>query len=511
MTQTPQESTTPAPHSIKRLFKNTSVYALGDMGLMLLSAVFAPLLTFYLTPAEFGTWSLSMMLLTGFSTVCCLALQGAITRYYYDHECDEPARRRFQGTILTFLLVWSFSLCVTMTWVGPALFESLFTDLPFWPFGAFVVWMAFVSVIGLIPKATWAAAERSKAFVGINLLGSTTNLAGSLGLVMLTSLGVLGLFWGRAASIVILAVPFVVYSVRKIGLAWNGSDLRLALAFSLPLVPHLLAHWVLGMSDRFIIDRYYGDFGGDAGLRAVGIYSAGYIFIDVVNMVAVAMNRAWVPQFTRAYEDPSQRPFVGRSITYFILAVGGISMTLFLLAPLFVQAFFEERYVGAAEIGAILAVGGLFQGTYYIYVAGLFYFKKNLLIPVITIVSGGTNVALNLLWIPTFGLVGAAWATVIGYLILALGVRWGCRRHTRLPFESTRLMQLTGVLVGTALLGHAFTGCESPMKEFLAKLALILTVPLSLHFLGFWQDDEVGWAKNKLRAVAARLRPPSGS
>ena len=83
-----------------------------------------------------------------------------------------------------------------------------------------------------------------------------------------------------------------------------------------------------------------------------------------------------------------------------------------------ITGFFEERYGAAAEIAPILALGGLFQGIYYIYVAGLFYFKKNMLIPVITIVSGTVNVILNLLWIPDYGLAGAAWATVIGYVIL---------------------------------------------------------------------------------------------
>ena len=36
-----------------------------------------------------------------------------------------------------------------------------------------------------------------------------------------------------------------------------------------------------------------------------------------------------------------------------------------------------------------------------------------MLIPVITIVSGTVNVILNLLWIPDYGLAGAAWAPAL--------------------------------------------------------------------------------------------------
>ncbi len=507
MDQTPSQPDPPVEGEnkrFKRLFKNTAIYALGEIGLQVLTAVFTPLLTFYLAPAELGIWSLSLMLFTGFSTICGLALHGAVTRFYYEHEFDEPARRRFQGSILSFLLLWSLSLCIALTLVGPQLFDAMFNDLPFWPYGAFIVWMTFIGISGVVPKATWAAAERSKIFVGINLLGSTTNLVGSLGLVMFTGLGVIGLFWGKTASLLVLAIPFAIYSIRQVGLAWNGSDIKSALAFSLPLVPHLLAHWILGMSDRFIIDHHYGadgavgDDGLSAGLRAVGIYSAAYVFIDLVNMVAVAMNRAWVPQFTRAYEDDSQRPFVARSITYFLLAAGSISVVLILLAPPLITGFFEGRYAEAATIAPILALGGLFQGVYYIYVAGLFYFKKNMLIPIITIVSGSVNVALNLLWIPEFGLAGAAWATVVGYIILAIGVRWGCRRHTHLPFERGRLVRLVLVLIVVAGAGHMLTGELDLWMELLAKAGLILCAPLILLAVGFWKDEEMAWLKRRL-------------
>ncbi|MBJ95303.1 MAG: hypothetical protein CMP23_12645 [Rickettsiales bacterium] len=488
----------------KRLLANTSIYALGELGLRFLTAIFTPLLTYYLAPAELGVWTLALMLFAGFSTVCGLGLHGAVTRFYYDHEFDEPAQRRFQGTALSFLLLWSLSLCLLMTWFGPALFEFAFTDLAFWPYGAFIVWMTFISIAGLIPRALWAAAERSRLFVGINLLGSVTNLAGSLGLVIFAGLGVMGLFWGRTASLLVLAIPFTVYSVRRVGLAWNGSDLKAALAFSLPLVPHLLAHWVLGMSDRFIIDHHYGgdgqlgDDGLSAGLRAVGLYGAAYVFINMVNMIAVSMNRAFVPQFTRAYQDHSQRPFVARSVTYFLLAISCTSVALAVLSPTLILVVFNERYAAAAEFAPVLALAGLFQGVYYIYVAGLFYFKKNTLIPVITILSGLLNVVLNLLWIPEFGLVGAAWATFVGYVALALGVRWACRRYTRLPFETGRVGWLMFVLLSVVGLAVLLEGLLPLWWELSVKIMLLAMVPLLLHWVGFWRPEELAWLKQRL-------------
>lgn len=480
---------------IGRLFKNTGIYAIGEAGLSLLSALLTPILTAFLLPAELGVWALASSLLIGFMVFCNPGMHGAITRFYYDHEHDVAQRQRFQGTVSTFLLIWSLGLCVIATLCGPAVFAALFDDLPFWPYGALVVWMAFLSVLGVVPKATWAAAERSATFVGVNLLGSAVFVFGSIWLVAFTGLGVLGLFYGRMASLLVLAVPFVIYGVRHTKPAWNWTDLRAALAFSLPLVPHLLAHWALSMADRFMIESHYAarqaagiapEFqytGDDLSLAAVGIYGLAYDFMNVINLVAVAMNRAWVPQFTRAHGRPEEREFVGRSITYFILAIASMSAAMAVLAPSVVRLL-DPKYAFAAEIVQILPLAGLFQGLYYVYVAVLFYYKENRLVPVITIASATLNIVLNWLWLPKFGLIGAVWATVAAYGLLIIGFRWAARRHPMPLFERGPLAKIGVVLGIMAGVGIAMDGQLPLAWEIVAKLGLLGLGALVLWRLG---------------------------
>jgi|GEM_PF-1777954 len=497
--RTPHPDLGSSRERVKRLFKNTGIYTIGEAGVQLLTALLTPILTVLLLPAELGLWSLALMLYTGFMHLCNPALHGSVTRFYFDHEGEPAAQKRFQGTILSFLLIWSFGLCVVATFTGESLFAKLFNDLPFWPYGAFIVWTTFLGVLAVVPKSIWIAAEKAKSIVGLSLLGNTVYTVGALGLVALTSLGVLGLFVARAASLLVIAAPLLVYSLRQVGLAWSWTDLRAALKFSLPLVPHLIAHWVLGMSDRFIIEHHYaggpggldlqpGDVdSGDSerpGLAAVGIYMAAYAFIEAVNMIAKSMNSAWVPQFTRAHERPDQRGFVAHSITSFILAIAAMSAAMIVLSPTIVRGIFDPKYALAAEIAPILAFGGLFQGLYYVYVGILFYYKENRLIPVMTVVSGAINVALNLLWIPKYGLAGAAWATVIGYGVLVIGVRWASRRFVMPAFETGRLLKIAAVLGGVTIAGLVIDGRLGLGWELLAKLGVIGAGGLALWLLG---------------------------
>lgn len=483
---------------IKRLFKNTGIYGIGEVVIALLGVALLPIITHKLSPAEYGIWSLGLMVLYGFTILCNPALNGAVSRFFYDHEHDEPRKRRFQGTVFSLLMLWSLGLCVLTTLIGPWLFDALFVELPFWPYGALVVWMTFLTMFGVIPRAVWVAAERPASFVGIKLLGSTVEMLGQLGLVVIAGIGVLGMFYGRAASLLVLAIPFVIYTVRHIQPAWSWDDLRSALRFSLPLVPHLAAHWVLGMADRFLIERHYArldaggvteaDFGlsGDASLSlaAVGIYGVAYYFLNAINLVSMAMNQAWVPQFTRSQGQPEERGFVARSITYFILAVASMSTAVIVLGPPLVRLLLEDRYAYVAELIPILALGGLFQGLYYVFVAVLFYHKENRLIPVITVVSGTINVVLNLLWLPGYGLVGACWATAISYTILMLGVRWASRRHPMPDFETSRLLRIAAVLLVVTIAGLLLEGGLPVAWEVLAKLGLLGLGAAALWKLG---------------------------
>jgi O-antigen/teichoic acid export membrane protein len=482
---------------IGRLFKNTGIYAIGEAGVSLIGALLIPIMTALLLPAELGLWTLAAGLLTGFMQLCNPGLHGAITRFYFDHEHDAARRQRFQGTVATFLLIWSLGLCVIATVSGPVVFAAMFDEIPFWPYGVLVIWMAFVSVLGVVPKATWVAAERSTSFVGVSLLGSAVFVFGSIGLVKFAGVGVLGLFYARAASLLVLAIPFVIYGLRHTRPAWNWADLRVALAFSLPLVPHLLAHWVLSMADRFMIQSHYAareaagiaaEFehdGTSLGLTAAGLYGVAYAFMEAINLIAVSMNRAWVPQFTRAHGRAEEREFVGRSITYFILAIGSMSAAMAVLAPTVVRLL-DPKYAFAAEIVPILPLAGLFQGLYYIYVGVLFYYKQNRMIPVITIVSAIINIALNWLWLPKFGLVGAIWATVIAYAVLLVGVRWAARRHPMPAFERGPLTKLAVVLGVVAAGGIAMDGQLPLAWEIVAKLGLLGLGGLSLWALGLF-------------------------
>ncbi|MCO4762033.1 MAG: hypothetical protein KC502_11050, partial [Myxococcales bacterium] len=228
------EVTDAAPSgSLRRLFKNSGIYALGGVGLKLMTALLAPIYTVILAPEQFGVWGLGSMLITGLMLAFNPALHGAVTRFYFDHEHEEAERRRFQGTIFSFLVVWSLFLAGILTLVGPQLFDALFDGLPFDTYGHFIIWTCVFSVLAVIPQATWTASEDAGKLVLINLATTATNLITAVGLVVLARIGVIGLFWARLAAVAVVAWPYLRFAKQHIQFTFDRKLLAGALAFSL--------------------------------------------------------------------------------------------------------------------------------------------------------------------------------------------------------------------------------------------------------------------------------------
>jgi O-antigen/teichoic acid export membrane protein len=103
------------------------------------------------------------------------------------------------------------------------------------------------------------------------------------------------------------------------------------------------------------------------------------------------------------------------------------------------------------------------------------------------------NVALNLALIPSYGMMGAAIATIAAYTTMFVGMAWWSQRIYPVPYQWRRVA--TAVAAGLALvaIGKLAGG------GLAVALPLALVYPLALWPLGFYLPAE-------RRAISGRLR-----
>ena len=98
-----------------------------------------------------------------------------------------------------------------------------------------------------------------------------------------------------------------------------------------------------------------------------------------------------------------------------------------MLAPLFISHLVDARYAESVWPAQNLMLAGIFHGFYYLMVARLLLQRRTVAIAAATITAAIINVVLNLAWIPDWHSVGAAWATLVGEVILFAGMWWFAR------------------------------------------------------------------------------------
>ena len=183
-----------------------------------------------------------------------------------------------------------------------------------------------------------------------------------------------------------------------------------AISICLPLVPHVLSMHILSGSDRIIIKRI-------SGAEAAAIYSVAYSCAHIVSILLDSMNKAWAPWLLDSIHCKDFKSIKKVSKTYFLLFFV-LVIGILLIVPEIIYILGGKSYIEAKYVLPPLILGTLFQFVYTMYVQIEFYSKKTIGIAMATGTAAVINIVLNLIFIPIYGYVAAAYTTLVGYICL---------------------------------------------------------------------------------------------
>ncbi len=484
---------------VKNLAGKSVIYGLGSILLKVVGFFLLPLYTRYLTPADYGVIAVAITVMVILSIIYTLGLNGALTRFYFDTQ-DETGRRRNSGTIWTGMILVATGMTVLMDRLGANLFPLIFREVPFAPYIRLTIWIAFFQVFSLIPLNLLQIQERPGLYVLATVASTLLSIGLIITLVVFQKQGAYGYLLGMLLATMLSAVLYAVFTIRHVQITLRWDIFKAALGYSLPLVPHGLASWVLELSDRVILERY-------VSLTDLGLYAISYQFGAVMNMAAIAVNNAWVPFLFKvdAERGDTAKPNLARLATYytFVLSWGGLGLALLVKDALWLlttPAFYPAYRVAPWIIGGLLL-----SGLYYIPVNFLFLRSKTGWVPVVTVLSGVVNVGLNLWLAPRYGIMAAAWSTFLAYGVM-LALVWAVAlREYSFPYEYRRLGLIGLTVVCLFIVGNTLKFDSSVIMDLGLRGALLLAYPLVLAVLGFFTPAEKATALTLMRQVLAML------
>jgi O-antigen/teichoic acid export membrane protein len=391
-----------------------------------------------LAPEEFGRYALVLAGVGLANVVLFQWLRMVVGRFY---QANRENREAFLGGILALFLL----VAVPVTGVG-VLLGLLWPD-PVWQQLLFLAVLLLLSQAWFELSLSLAQASVKPAWYG-RLSGGKSVIYVFVGAL----LGWLGL--GASAPLAgLIAAHILAFLLYALG-AWKGVSIKLPagdvlrkqLSYGLPLTVTFALSWVVSGSDRLIIAWLLDE-------QAVGMYSAGYdLVFQTLMLVLIIINTAAYPLAVNAMERGGQseaRQQLSQNGQLILAAAIAGCAGLVAIGPALISIVIGEAFRAAAlAILPWIALAGAAAGirAYHFDLAfQLGMASKWLLFN--GALAAFANVGLNLILIPHFGILGAAWATLGAFLIALMSSLLLGRRVFQMP----RVLPLFGKAIVVAV------------------------------------------------------------
>ena len=270
---------------------------------------------------------------------------------------------------------------------------------------------------------------------------------------------------GSAVTLLCL-VPFI-FRIKPV---FDRKLLGRMLAYSWPLLIGGMAGSLNEVLDKILLRRLIG---GPEGLATVGLYGAGYK-VGVLMSLFIQMYRfAAEPFFFDKAGSKDAKETYAVTMKYFVIA----ALILFLginLYPEAIQVLIDEDFRESLIVVPIISMGYLLLG---IFINQSIWYKvddKTIYGAWITLAGVAVTVAVNVIFVPVFGYIAAAWAHVACYLSMVIISYFVGRKYYPINYETGKIFVYIVLAVALLFVSMLLEGDNNFLNAALDTLLLFI-------------------------------------
>lgn len=438
-----------APMSlIKKLAGETALYGLSSILGRFLNVMLVPLYTRTLGQGEYGIvtdlYATSAFLIIIFS----YRMESAFFRFGTPKENREQT---FSTGLISLIGSTTLLTGLIFLFAQPIANAAKYGANP-----EYIRWFALMlafDCLSELPFARLRLEQRPMRFVTIKLVNIATNIflnlfwlvfcpwAARHGMdwvhwVWSPGLGVGYIFLSNVlASLITLLL--LLPEFRAIRLPFDKVLWRRMMVYAAPLIIVGFAGMVNEMLSRtmmkYLLTGTYAE-----NMAQLGIFGANYKLAMLITLFTQAYRYAAEPFFFRHAADENAMQTQSEVTKWFTIAatVGMLAILLFIDI---VKYFLGKDFHSGVGVVPILLGANLLLGVYYNFSVWFRLKDRTGLGAWISLAGAGITVLLNILWIPSYGYVGAAWVTLICYFFMSWATWQTGREHYPVPYQIGRM------------------------------------------------------------------------
>jgi O-antigen/teichoic acid export membrane protein len=481
---------------LRRLASTGAAYTAASIISKLIAVALLPVYTRFLSPADYGAAEVMFAAVVAASIVIRLGVIEALLRFYY--KTDEVPDRVVATSFASLFWAGTVSALVLMPFAGP-ISDALLgtTDAELARVAIAGLWVLTLSEYLL---TLFRLDERARAFFTVTMLSVLLTIPVTLVLVVGFDLGAIGLLLGSFGTGTAVVLGLIFYHRRRLSLIPDVPLFRRMMRFGLPTMPAELSLYSLSFVDRIIIAR-------SLGLAEAGLYSIAIKVSQSVNVLVRGFQLAFPPLAYSITDDDDARNAYSAVVTWFVVVMAGVVTTIWLTAPWIVRIIAAPEFFDAQEAVGPVAAGTALYALYMVLLVVLGRTGRTEFNFPATLAGVASNIGLNLLLVPAWGIVGAGVSLVISYAVVLVLMYAFTQRLFPVPYEWLRLAKVIGSAALMISIGVLFVP-DDGLAALALRLLLIAAVPVAMVATRFFSREE--WEYVKLlarpRELASRIQ-----
>lgn len=389
----------------KRLVNNAIIFMIGNIGSKFIQFFLVPLYTYTLSTEQYGITELVLTATNLLMPVFSISIADGLLRFGLDKNLKK------ESVLKCAFIITALGTILSVACVPILGFHKTLNDW-IWYFLVILNLRIYRDIFSIYLKIN----EKNRMFAIDSMLFTFELCLASIVFLVWMNMGIEGYFLAYVVAN-ILSIAFLVIAGKPINsIRKSKMDTRVLkdmIQYSIPMVINGVAWWITNASDRFMIEWFMTE-------ADVGIYSVSAKLPAFITTFTGVFNQAWTISAVIEYDNEKEKKFYSETFhRYYFLLFISVACILMILKP-FMRVYVSDEFYIAWKYATFLicstGVSGIAAFTSGMYAAT----KRNKNVMVTTVIGASINIIFNYIFIPKMGIMGAAIATYMSWLIVAM-------------------------------------------------------------------------------------------
>jgi len=441
---------------LRQLASDTVLYGISTVVSRFLNYLLVPFYTAYFDPAVYGVVGLIYGAMIFLNVLVTFGMESAFLRYGAEKETRKQVFQQIQ------LLVTAVSIILALLFLlsGNLIKPLLSLELDTFHLYEMMLGIVVLDAISTVPFADLRLERKAFLFMILRICNVLINVGLNLYLIIQNLWGIEAVLISNLVASGITTFISLIITFKGFSFSIDTQFIKRTVNFGLPYIPAGIGYGINEVLDRFLInamdpndiERLYGV--GISTETLTGIYNASYK-LGIFMMLFIQMFRmAWQPFYMSHHKENQAKKVFTQSFSLISMISGILVLFIGLFRveiaaipiPFLHSTLIDSRYWSGLSIVPFLLIAYWFQLWYTHFTAGIVLSEKTAILPKATSIGAVITLIANVILLPIWGLNGAAIATLLSYMTMALYMLYQTEKAYPIQYPwITAFFQIFGV------------------------------------------------------------------